>query len=86
MTDPVRSIDFIGRMAEAWDGLGRHPLVAGGREHRALLGLAWLPPELEKRKWNDLTGEQRRRLIVAARQAVEFGRACAWIFGEGNGA
>lgn len=86
MTDPVRAIDFIARLAEAWDLQGRHAFLAGGGEHRALLGLAYLPMELAKKRWNDLTGEQRRRLVVAARQGVDFGRQCAWVFGEGNGA
>lgn len=82
----VRAIDFIARLAEAWDLQGRHAFLAGGGEHRALLGLAWLPLELKDRRWNDLTGEQRRRLLVAARQAIDLGRQAAWIFGEGNGA
>lgn len=87
MSEPaVRAIDFIGRMAEAWDMRGRHPFIAGGREHRALLSLAYLPADLEKRRWDDLTPEQRQRLMIAARQSVDLGRAAAWVFGEGDGA
>ena len=86
MNAAARSVDYIARLSEAWDLQGRHCFAVGGREHRALLSLAYLPVELEKRRWDDLTAEQRRRLIVAARQAVEFGRACAWCFGEGEGA
>jgi hypothetical protein len=86
MNAAARSVDYIARLAEAWDLQGRHCFAAGGREHRALLSLAYLPTELEKRRWAQLTEEQRRRLLVAARQAVEFGRACAWVFGEGQGA
>jgi hypothetical protein len=86
MNAAARSVDYIARLAEAWNLEGRHCFAAGGREHRALLSLAYLPPELEKRRWEDLTAEQKRRLIVAARQGVEFGRALAWCFGEGEGA
>ena len=86
MNAAARSVDFVARLAEAWDLQGRHCFAAGGREHRALLSLAYLPADLEKRRWHQLTEEQRRRLIVAARQGVEFGRACAWVFGEGQGA
>ncbi len=86
MNTAARSVDFVARLAEAWDLGGRHCFAAGGREHRALLALAYLPPELEQRQWSNLTAEQKRRLTIAARQAIEFGRACAWCFGEGEGA
>jgi hypothetical protein len=86
MTDPQRAVDYVARLAEAWDLLGRHPFAIGGREHRALLALAYLPMELEKRRWNDLTGEQRRRLTNALLHGLEFGRAIAWVLGEGRGA
>jgi hypothetical protein len=79
-------IDFIARMSEAWDLRGGHCFAAGGREHRALLALAGLPIALANVAWNDLNGDQRRRLIIAARHAVDLGRAAAWVFGEGNGA
>ena len=83
--DP-QCIDFVGRMCEAWDQVGRHPFVAGYREHRALLAMAGLDVSLLSRSWNDLQGYQRQALIVAARQMVELGRHCAWVFGEGDGA
>lgn len=82
----VRPIDYVARMCEAWDQTGRHPLVAGGREHHALLSMAGLDFHLETTPWNELAGYQRQALLVAARQAVELGRACAWVFGEGHGA
>jgi hypothetical protein len=82
----ARSVDYVARLAAAWNLEGRHCFAVGGREHRALLSLAYLPADLEKRSWDQLTEEQRRRLFMAARQAVEFGRACAWVFGEGQGA
>lgn len=86
MNAAARSVDFIARLSEAWNLDGRHPFDISGREHRALLAIAYLPVELQKRRWEDLTAEQRDRLIVAARRGVEFGRACAWCFGEGEGA
>ena len=86
MNAAARSVDPVARLAEAWNLLGRHCFAVGGREHRALLSLAYLPAELQERRWEQLTEAQRQRLIVAARQAVEFGRACAWVFGEGEGA
>jgi hypothetical protein len=82
----LRSVDPIARLAEAWEMAGRHAFLAGGGEHLALLGLAHLPAELAKVRWDRLTAEQRRRLMIAARQAVELGRLCAWVFGEGQGA
>ncbi len=85
MTDAQRSVDFIARLAEAWDGKGRNPLSPPS-EHLALLQLAGLPHDLASRQWAELKGESRRCLIFAARRAVELGRACAWVFGEGRGA
>jgi hypothetical protein len=81
----ARSVDFVARLAEAWD-LGRHCFAAGGREHRALLVMAGLDLRLMRVPWQSLEEYQRRALVVAARQAVELGRACAWVFGEGEGA
>jgi hypothetical protein len=57
-----------------------------GREHRALLALALLPAELAGRRWQELSGDERRKIVFAARAAVELGKACAWFFGEGHGA
>jgi len=85
MTDPVRAVDFIARLAEAWDGRGRNALRPPS-EHLALLQLAGLPHDLSERAWSELTEQSRRGLIFAARRAVELGRACAWVFGEGRGA
>lgn len=83
----LRSIlDPIARLAEAWDYGGRHPFAASGREHRALLAMAGLDLSLANRCWNGLEEYQRKALMVAARQMVDAGRACAWVFGEGDGA
>jgi len=82
--EAFRSVDSIARLAEAWDGTGRHALT--GPEQRSLLELAFLPPHLSRVPWSRLHEEQRQRLIVAARKGVEFGRHCAWMFGEGRGA
>jgi len=82
----VHSIDFLARLADAWDFKGQFVFRAGGVEHRALLELARLPRELSELKWRELTGDQRREILYAARRAIEFGRQCAWVFGEGQGA
>jgi len=84
--DPRRAVDVVARMAEAWNLEGRHPFAAGGREHRALLALAGLDLRLAAIPWQSLEEYQRKALLVAARQAIDLGRACAWVFGEGEGA
>lgn len=78
--------DFIARLADAWDGRGENVLRAGGEEHRALLQIARLPIGLAGASWSQLHGEERYKLLIAARQVIEFGRTCACIFGEGEGA
>jgi hypothetical protein len=80
------AIDFTARLADAWDGKGNSVFAASGVEHCALLELANLPIGLQRAKWNDLSGQERYQLVFAARRAIEFGRQCAWIFGEGQGA
>lgn len=82
MRNPV---DPVARLAEAWDN-GRHALAASGREHRALVAMAGINPQCAGLAWEQLAGYQRKALLVAALQAVELGRACAWVFGEGQGA
>ena len=78
--------DFIARLADAWDGIGHTVLRAGGDEHRALLAIAKLPAGLASARWNELQPNERWLLLLAARRAIEFGRQCAWVFGEGQGA
>jgi hypothetical protein len=80
-------VDFIARLAEAWDGRGDH-VLSPPHEHLALLALADEPnsrlfPHLP---WRSLPEDVRRKLVFAARKAVDLGRACAWVFGEGEGA
>lgn len=82
---PILDVDFIARLADAWDGRGAwtlNPYV----EHRALLDIAGLPPGRCKEGWANFTGEERQRLLLASRRAIEFGRQCAWVLGEGQGA
>lgn len=79
-----RSVDVIARLAESWDGIGRNALTAP-IEHQALLCIAHLPTILHVRRWNDLTGDERSKLLTAARRAVELGKLCAWFFGEAYG-
>lgn len=78
--------DFLARLADAWDLRGSFTLAPSRLEHRALLELAQLPPALATAKWAELRGDERFKLLVAARRVIEFGRQCAWIFGEGQGA
>lgn len=73
-------IDFVARLADAWDGRGNNALTPP-TEHRALLSLANLPPSLALFTWAELSGAHRYALVVAARQAIELGRASARIFG-----
>jgi len=81
--DPSISVDFVARLADAWDGRGRNVLTPPS-EHGALLTLAHLNVELWHLRWDELSGDQRRALVLAARRAVELGRACALIFGAGR--
>jgi hypothetical protein len=82
----IASLDFVARLAACWDFDGAQVFSVGGREHRALVALAGLPGELSELRWDELSGEQRYKLIFAARLAIEFGRQCAWVFGDGTGA
>lgn len=77
--------DVIARLADAWDGRG-HWAFNPYTEHRALLELAALPLTLDRSRWADLTAKEREALLHAVRRAVELGRQCAWVFGEGQGA
>jgi hypothetical protein len=78
-------VDFIARLADAWDGRGAKVFTPPA-EHRALLELAMLPPDLWNIPWRDLGSQNRFKLMFAARRAIALGRACAWAFGEGRGA
>lgn len=83
------AIDFIARLADAWDGRGNHVLIPPA-EHQALLRLARLdmPPNSVywSTKWAELTDVQRRKLLEACGSAVRLGQACAWVLGRGPGA
>lgn len=72
--------DFIGRLADAWDGRGRMALRAP-TEHNALLRLAGLPDGISNVPWAQLGPVTRERLVFAARVGVDLGRTCAWCFG-----
>jgi hypothetical protein len=85
MPTSVADVDFVARLADAWNGKGPHTFTPP-TEHHVLLRLAGLPDELAMRPWNALAGGDRYKLLFAARRAVELGRACAWVFGEGRGA
>jgi hypothetical protein len=74
------SPDFVARLADAWDGNGRHAL-APYREHCALLRLAQLPEALHQIRWGELQPAQHHRLLFAARAALELGSVCSWVLG-----
>jgi hypothetical protein len=82
---PFSGADFIARLADAWDGRGENAFTPPA-EHRALLELAMLPADLYNVAWRALNPQARLKLMFAARRAVELGRACACVFGEGRGA
>jgi hypothetical protein len=81
----IVEVDFIARLAMAWNGEGDQTLRPPV-EHQALLAIAHLPGGLHHARWEDLAQEERYKLLGAARRAIEFGRQCAWIFGDGSGA
>lgn len=85
MVDAQRSVDFVARLSEAWDGNGRQ-VFTPPFEHRALVAMSGMRPEVAGLKWRHLRPEERSALLHAARRCVELGRQCAWVFGEGEGA
>lgn len=85
MADAHRAVDFIARLAETWDGRGRHALTRPF-EHRALVAMAGMDHRLAGLPWQHLKPDERAALLTAARRMVELGRECAWVFGEGEGA
>ena len=72
-------LDFITRLANAWDGRGSATLSAA--ECRALWALAYLEPYDYQPGWQQVPAYRRRRLVTAARAAIEFGRTCGAVFG-----
>jgi hypothetical protein len=80
MPAPTETPDFIGRLADAWDGRGAHALRPP-TEHEALLRLAGLSEGVSRVPWSQLGPIHRERLVFAARIGVDLGRTCAWCFG-----
>ena len=76
----MADVDFIGRLADAWDGRGRM-ILQPPAEHLALLRLAHMSDELAGLDWSQLSPPARDRLVFAARKVVQLGAACAWCFG-----
>jgi hypothetical protein len=77
---PATSLDFVARLADAWDGKGRY-VLAPYREHCALLRLAQMPEELHRISWEALEPAAHHRLLFAARAALELGSVCSWVLG-----
>lgn len=74
-------VDFIARLADAWDGRGRHAFRAP-TDHQALLRLTGFPDAgYSSCAWAQLSPVMRERLVFAARIGVDLGRTCAWCFG-----
>ncbi len=82
---PLDVVDFIARLADAWDGRGATAFTPYA-EHEVLCTIAKVDLVYAHDQWNALPQDARRQLLFAARRAVELGRACAWVFGEGRGA
>lgn len=74
MSAAVAQIDFIARLAAAWDQRGDFILITA--EHRALWAFAGLPPfpGVAAPPWSELTPDQRHRLTYAARRTAELGK------------
>jgi len=78
-------IDYIARIAEAWDGRGSNAFTPP-TEHRLLLKAAGLPDSLWERSWSALAADQRMALVWTVYRVNELRRCVAHIFGEGEGA
>lgn len=76
----MSDVDFIARLADAWDGRGR-TIFQPPAEHLALLRLAHMGDDLAGLTWSQLSAPARERLVFAARKVVQLGEACAWCFG-----
>jgi hypothetical protein len=78
-----RELDFITKLANAWDGRG--PCALQAAEKRALWELARLerfPREDLTPLWATLEPRNRQLLVAAARAAVNLGRVIALeVFG-----
>jgi len=82
LADP--GVDFVARLAEAWDGRGRVAFTPP-TEHEALCSLARIDLVCALLPWDRLTPSQRRRLVFGARRSIDMAKASAWCFGEGRG-
>lgn len=80
----VARLDFIARLAQSWDGRGNDVLML--IERRALWLMAclgeWPAGETGFPYWHELQPDQRRKLVSAARQAIELGTWARRMFGE----
>lgn len=72
---------FEQRLADCWDG---RQGVFTVRERAALLELAELQRELVHTQWADLLYVEREQLVAGAKLAIQFGRYCSRLAGEGG--
>lgn len=77
-------IDYIARIAEAWDGRGSS-VFTPPTEHRLLLKAAGLSQDLWSRSWSQLATDERMALVWTIYRVHTLQECCARIF-EGEGA
>jgi hypothetical protein len=78
----ISELDFVARLASAWDRKGGEGFSDDGAEHRALICLAGLTGQIATYPWSNLSARERYALVLGARRAIDFGRRCAWVFGQ----
>lgn len=65
---------FFQTVADAWNGARQCFWV---REKRALCELAYVDAAHAERRWEELPGPVREKLVAGVRAGVELGAACA---------
>jgi len=74
-------IDYIARIAEAWDGRGK-VVFTPPTEHQLLLRAARLPEHLWQKSWAGLTATERMAIAWTVYRVYDTRHACGWIFGD----
>jgi hypothetical protein len=80
MNTNVQEIDFIKRLADAWDARGHNIFTL--YQQKALWTLAALDPDEfhPYLRWSEIPSPWRQRLITAARAGIAFGQVCRSVF------